>query len=266
MSMMDVGGLSLSYQLMARPGREGAPLAVYLHGLIMDNLASALFTFAGPLSERFDLLAYDLRGHGASARPATGYTVRQHALDLLALTAALGCGSRPLYLIGCSFGGAVALEVAAVAPGRVWGVALVDGHPNSGAFLEQLGGDLAASDEERAALIARHFEHWLSRDLPRKRAKLAARAQGLLNDTTLVSDLSAEARALATAPRPPVVAPVLALYGDQSDAYPLALAHLRDAPRVEWRVFAGRSHALLWEERGGVTAALVGWRGDGEIV
>ncbi|MBM4290521.1 MAG: alpha/beta hydrolase [Deltaproteobacteria bacterium] len=263
MPKVDAGGVELSYQLMAREGREGAPLAVYIHGLIMDNHTSALFTFAGALSERRDLLLYDLRGHGASARPAWGYTVGQHALDLLALTEALGLGGRPLYLVGCSFGGAVALEVAARAPGRVWGVALVDGHPNSAAFLAQLGGDLAASDEERAGLIARHFEHWLSRDLPRKRERLAARARGLLTETSLLADLAADAARLAAAPPPPVLAPVLALYGERSDAYPLARARLAGAPRVAWRVFAGRSHALLWEEREGVAGALAGWGGEG---
>ncbi len=259
MPKVDVGGVELSYQLMAREGREGEPLAVYLHGLIMDNHASALFTFAGPLSERRDLLLYDLRGHGASARPASGYTVGQHAEDLLALTEALGLGRRPLYLIGCSFGGAVALEVAARAPGRAWGVALIDGHPNSSSFLAQLGGDLTASDEERAALLARHFEHWLSRDLPRKRERLAARARALLTETTLLADLRADAERLSTRPPPPLEVPVLALYGERSDAYPLARAHLASWPRVSWRVFAGRSHALLWEEREGVVGALVGW-------
>jgi len=54
---------------------KGERTVVFIHGLVMDNLSSFYFTLANPIAETCDVICYDLRGHGMSERPPTGYTV-----------------------------------------------------------------------------------------------------------------------------------------------------------------------------------------------
>src|SRR5207244_2811949 len=76
------------------------------------------------LAADFRVTLYDLRGHGASERPPTGYTSAAMAEDFRHLHAELGLG--PAYLVGHSFGGVVATHAAVLAPDAVAGVVLSD--------------------------------------------------------------------------------------------------------------------------------------------
>src|SRR2546429_3679484 len=96
-----------------RLGR-GERTVVFVHGLVMDNLSSFYFTLANPIAEFAEVILYDLRGHGMSERPASGYTVASLVADLAALLDQLD--RRPVTLIGNSFGGLVALAFAAAHP------------------------------------------------------------------------------------------------------------------------------------------------------
>ena len=75
-------------------GGEGTPL-VLLHGLMAHG---GFFRAQADLAEDFRVIAIDLRGHGASARPGERPTVEQLAADVselaeaLALEAAIGVG------------------------------------------------------------------------------------------------------------------------------------------------------------------------------
>src|SRR5438477_5619060 len=89
----------------------GARTVVFLHGLVMDNLSSFYFTLANPVARSAEVLLYDLRGHGRSERPARGYKVDDLCVELLALLDALGI-SKPVQLVGNSFGGMLALSFA----------------------------------------------------------------------------------------------------------------------------------------------------------
>ena len=260
MAKVSVDGVTLNYQLLSPLSpdeRREAECVVYLHGLMMDNLSSAYFTFAQAVSAEHTLLLYDLRGHGKSEVAETGYQVSDHARELICLLDTLELEG-PLSLVGCSFGGAIALACARRYPERVARVALIDGHPHSSDFLTQLGADLTAPADAQRRLIIQHFQHWLSRDVPRKRDRLARRARALIEETSLIADLRASALESAhpsNAPFPPI----LALYGASSDALPLARSALSTQPEVTWRLFEGRSHALLWEETEAVTQALCAW-------
>jgi pimeloyl-ACP methyl ester carboxylesterase len=98
---------------------------VVLVHAVTSNLA--VWVFAGlvdALAADFRVTAYDLRGHGFSDRPPTGYTSAVMAEDLRQLHAALGLG--PALLVGHSFGGVTALHAAALHPEMVAGVILSD--------------------------------------------------------------------------------------------------------------------------------------------
>jgi pimeloyl-ACP methyl ester carboxylesterase len=76
------------------------------------------------LATDFRVTAYDLRGHGFSARPTTGYTSAVMAEDFHQLHTALNL--KPAYLVGHSFGGVVSMHAAAIAPECIAGVILSD--------------------------------------------------------------------------------------------------------------------------------------------
>jgi pimeloyl-ACP methyl ester carboxylesterase len=104
-------------------GGSGQPVLL-LHGLasnarIWDGVASRL-AGAG-----LRVVALDLRGHGASDQPGSGYDFGRVVRDLDAALAGLAL-ERPV-LVGHSWGAHVALQYAADRPGAAAGLALVDG-------------------------------------------------------------------------------------------------------------------------------------------
>jgi pimeloyl-ACP methyl ester carboxylesterase len=105
-------------------GRPADPPYLLVHGLasnarVWDGVGERLAAAGHPA------YAVDLRGHGVSDRPAEGNDTRTAAADVLAVADALGL-ARPV-LAGQSWGGNVALDLAARWPDRVGALALVDG-------------------------------------------------------------------------------------------------------------------------------------------
>ena len=100
--------------------------------VLVHGLASNALLWAG-VGERLaalghDVVAVDQRGHGRSDRPDHGYDLDTACADLLGVVGGLEAdGLGPPVLAGQSWGGNVVLEVAARHPGRLRGVACVDG-------------------------------------------------------------------------------------------------------------------------------------------
>jgi pimeloyl-ACP methyl ester carboxylesterase len=112
-------GLSFHYRDW---GGSGQPV-VLLHGLastchIWDMVAPIL-------AQDCSVIALDQRGHGESAKPSEGYDFGSVSNDVLGITAQLGWDS-PV-VVGHSWGGSVALELAVRAPESLKGMAWVDG-------------------------------------------------------------------------------------------------------------------------------------------
>jgi pimeloyl-ACP methyl ester carboxylesterase len=76
------------------------------------------------LSATYRVVALDLGGHGESGRERTAWTIAAFAADVRSVVAALDL--RRIVLVGNSLGGAVALDAAALLPGRAIGVVGVD--------------------------------------------------------------------------------------------------------------------------------------------
>ena len=115
MPEIEVNGTRLFYQ------QSGAgPDVVLVHAVTSNQ---AVWVFSGlvdAVAADFRVTTYDLRGHGASDRPPTGYTSAVMAEDFRQLHAALGLG--PAFLVGHSFGGVTALHAAVLTPEAVAGV------------------------------------------------------------------------------------------------------------------------------------------------
>src|SRR5262249_16503162 len=137
-----------------RLGAKASPTtAVFLHGLVMDNLSSWYFTVANPAAQRADVILYDLRGHGRSERTPAGYGVADMVADLDALLDALDV-QRKVVLVGNSFGGLLALVYAIALPERVAGVVLVDAHLGDEGFAMEMAHTLSLEGKERDEMIA----------------------------------------------------------------------------------------------------------------
>lgn len=128
MPFAELAGVRLAYERLGPPpdaiyGENSDQEVVLVHGL-GANLAFWYWGVGRPLGEHFPVTAYDLRGHGRSEVTQNGYTTAAMAADLLALLDHLGIAKA--HLVGHSFGGAVALHAAVVAPERVASLTLVD--------------------------------------------------------------------------------------------------------------------------------------------
>lgn len=116
---LSVHGVNIHY--LDTPG--GSPPIVMLHGLSANAHCFAGLIAAG-LSPTFRVVAPDLRGRGRTDKPATGYTMADHAGDVLALLDALRLDR--VILVGHSFGGYVAIYIASHFPERVDKLVVID--------------------------------------------------------------------------------------------------------------------------------------------
>lgn len=112
------GGPRLHYQQVG-----DGPDVVMVHG-ITGNLAVWHLHIVPALSQRLRILTYDLRGHGYSDTPPTGYSPDDMATDLHELLDGLGV-DRPA-IVGHSYGADIALYFAARHPERVREVICVE--------------------------------------------------------------------------------------------------------------------------------------------
>jgi len=109
-------GIDLYYERMGR-----GPTLLWLNGsgATVEQIAPML----RPYSERFDVVIHDQRGLGRTEVPPGPYSMADYAADALALLDHLEL-EQPLVL-GISFGGMVAQELAVTAPDRVARLALL---------------------------------------------------------------------------------------------------------------------------------------------
>jgi pimeloyl-ACP methyl ester carboxylesterase len=101
-------------------GDPGSPPVLLLHGIgrSLEDWAEQ----QDRLADQFRLIAPDLPGFGRSQPPPGPVSLRAEAETLWAVLDAVGVGQ--VHLVGHSLGGAVALQLLALAPGRVASVAL----------------------------------------------------------------------------------------------------------------------------------------------
>jgi pimeloyl-ACP methyl ester carboxylesterase len=105
------------------PGER--PIVVCVHGLGVVDQASMSMTLGLPLAKHFDVILYDLRGHGRSQFVTSGFTVAQHVEDFWALMDELGV-DKPVHVLGGSYGGAIGFKLALDHADRVASLSLVD--------------------------------------------------------------------------------------------------------------------------------------------
>ena len=111
MPIAAVNGLSLYFE---RAG-AGEPL-LFISGTGGD-LRNKPNQFDGPLGKAFDMISYDQRGLGRSDKPDRRYTMAEYADDAAALMDSQGW--ERAHVVGVSFGGMVAQELALRHPAKI---------------------------------------------------------------------------------------------------------------------------------------------------
>jgi pimeloyl-ACP methyl ester carboxylesterase/DNA-binding SARP family transcriptional activator len=186
------------------PGREPPLLAI--HG--SAGHAYGLTALGERLAPDVRFLAIDLRGHGFSDKPPTGYGLDDHVQDILQLMATLRL-RRPI-LLGHSIGGVIATFVAAAAR-DVGGLILLDAVVGDRAFIEsasfvvdKFGASLERRFKEfdqyhgrwRREFADSEWQRWLERS---DRMELAPLPDGTLRRRGLRHALEAEWASVAQA-------------------------------------------------------------------
>ena len=111
---------------------DGQPL-VFIHGL---GSSTRDWEFQVPeFSKSYRVIAFDLRGHGQSDKPAGPYHLPMLAADLAGLLQALRIPSA--HLVGISLGGGVAFQFALDYPAMVKTLTIVNSGPSLGGTPEQ---------------------------------------------------------------------------------------------------------------------------------
>ena len=213
--------------------------------------------FDGPLPEHFEVLSYDQRGLGQTDKPDGNYSMADYAADADGLLDALGWP--PIPVMGVSFGGMVAQELAIRYPARIQSLVLActsSGGAGGASYpLHELA-DLEPDDRLARQLVAgdvRRDESW--------RAQNPDRWQRLLdiagNAARADRDLEGAARQLAaraqhdTAQRlAQIDAPVLVAGGEHDGIAPPANleAIATRIPQAQLKLFDGGHYFLVQDK------------------
>ncbi len=118
-------GIELYYELtdFTRPWEGAAETVLFLHGL-HGSLAWWNWFQTAVFARHYRVLTVDLRGHGKSHKPATGYSIQNMAEDVYGVLA--GLGIERAHLCGASMGGMIALQLARAHPACASSLVLVD--------------------------------------------------------------------------------------------------------------------------------------------
>lgn len=145
-------------------GIESAPTVALIHGHSLD-LRSWNYQVEALVDAGFRVVRHDVRGHGRSEAPPTGYTWDNYSADLAALLDHLDI--EMAHIVGLSMGGGVALKLALDHPERTLSLTMVDsampGFTYSPEFSEQI---VALQDAVRTEGVAAAFERlWFTNPL-----------------------------------------------------------------------------------------------------
>lgn len=262
---VNVNGADLEYRTVG----NGEPV-VLIHGA---HIADAVMPLLGEpaLSDRFQLIAYHRRGFAGSSRIDHPLTVSEQAADCHGLLQALGV--QRAHIMGFSFGGDVALQLALDAPDVIQTIAVLEPPlvflPSAAAQvpslmaamgLYQSGDKASAVDPFMRMAVGPDYRTNLDRVIPGAFEQAVADA-----DTFFLSEFqtmpqwnfTSEAAAL-------IQQPALVLLGGDSpsivagaqEGYELLLDWL---PRSEGLVVPGTTHSMPMQQPQRLAEALAGF-------
>ena len=193
---------------------------VMVHGIVTGSLASWLLTSAPKVAKEHAVTLFDMRGHGLSERPPSGYRISDMLDDLDRVTQ----GIDRFALVGHSYGAWVSARAAERWPDRVTALFAVD--PPLGSVVRDLD-----PEEVRPSTLRRHGR--------------------TLAETTLLADIRSETR---YGPAEPKAIPCRSkfVFGRQSP-YVAGAAIVEDALGADAVAILDGGHSLHVDARAEVT-------------
>ena len=243
----EVGDLSVAY----RQAGEGAPL-VLLHGFLCDS--RCWMPQLSGLSDRFNVVAWDAPGAGASSDPPDEFTTTDYARSLAGFLDAIGTG--PAHVVGLSWGGILAQEFYRVYPERLRRLVLADTYAGwKGSLPEPVWKERLASCLREAAgppdaLVAAFLPGMFTDAAPRG---LREELSVILSEFhpvgfRLMSFSSAEMDTSALLPG--IAVPTLVLWGEDDRRSPIRVAEQLHAaiPGAELAIIPNAGHLSNMEQ------------------
>lgn len=229
---------------------QGSPLGppiILLHGYTDSSFSYS--RVLPSLDAKYHVYALDLRGHGDSERPASGYGLSDFAADVLAFMDEKGI--RRATLVGHSMGSFVAQQLAIRAPERIERLVLIGSATTlrNDAVLE-LRRSVSALEDSVTAKFAREFqagtvhqplpEEFMDR-VVKESLKVPARVWRATVEGFFTGDYEL---------RPgQIKAPTLILWGDRETIFPRSEQDslVKMLARADLKVYPETGHAPHWE-------------------
>lgn len=244
--------------VIAEPsGPAGAPLLVL--GSSLGTSSILWESTAAILRSAFRISTFDLPGHGATPTATARFTIAELALGVLDAIDALG--EDTFHYAGVSLGGAIGLQLALTAPGRVLSAAIICSGARIGTAEGWLERSAVVRAQGTASLVVSAASRWFA---PGSLERIPVDGGRLLHSLRDADDVGYAlcAEALANYDLRPelgsIAPPVLAIWGEHDLVTPRA-----DADRISAGVQRGRVERvddaahLVPVEQPEVTAALI---------
>jgi pimeloyl-ACP methyl ester carboxylesterase len=207
-------------------------------------------------SQRYRVIAVDLRGHGDSDKPRGAYRIADFLLDYVALFEVLAL--RDFVLVGCSVGGIVAQLYALAYPGSLRGLVLI-GSPCSRRGRDVAGFHRAVSDKGWEAVARGLVDKQLHPSTPQRVKDWAL--QEYLKTPLYVREAEEEALLAEvhhTERVGEIAVPALLAAGEaeEREIFEQMQMMSRRMPRAEWHVFEGAAHVPNFEQPAAFNAVM----------
>ena len=245
-----------------RTGKPGAPLVVLVHAVGVD------LTYWGDqiemLQASFDVVAYDLPGHGGSAKPAKGFGFTDAVATLTKVIVDADAG--PAHIVGLSVGGMIAQNLALARPDLVRSLVLVDTISTFPDAVRTALLDRArlTRTEGMGAILKQTLERWFTEDFIKRRPDVLDRVTKTLlaDDPEIHAGMWEMIATLDTAPRlASLDKPTLIVVGEHDPTTPVAAsrAMAERIPGAVLHIVPGASHMAPLEKPRQVNEILQGF-------
>jgi 3-oxoadipate enol-lactonase len=247
-----LNGSEISYEIH---GKEGAPWLVLSHSLACS--ARMWDPQVEAFKDRYRILAYDMRGHGASAAPQGPYTLDMLAEDVIALMR--HAGIERATFIGLSIGGMIGQTLALKQTALFERMVLADtGHAQNAEALAQWEERIRIAESQgMRALVESTMARWFTEPF---RKSSAAQKIAALIDSTPVPGYVGCGRAImklnTTDRLKDIDLPVLAITGEHDASAPGTRYIGEHVPGAELVVIPQAAHIANVEQPAAFNRAL----------
>lgn len=242
-----------------RYGKRGAPTVVLIHGF---GLNRAVWQWMIPaLEDSYDIIAYDIFGHGESAPPPDTPSLSLFSRQLQNVLKAAEVEEAAI--AGFSLGGMIARRFAMDHPDRCRALVILHSQhlrsPEAQAAIEARVGQ--AEKEGPEATVAAALERWFTADFRERNPEMMALVRGWVvsNDKAVypaIYNVLARGVTEIAGPTPPLRLPALVLTADEDfgNDPEMTRAIAAEIEGSEVLVLPGLRHMALAEDPGAVNA------------